>query len=160
MTTIAPYVILRTDRAKEWNVLPGRCEGGVVFPADRAFRERFIREGEGQDGIRCYAFTDEGRIFATTFPSTCSKRIAYWDMSEKIYKAARERGRVHLISYASEIRKPWDCSILFFPERKTPHRYNLPPGMYTPNPHRKEAEELAVKAFTLMQRGMMSGQRT
>ena len=79
-------------------------------------------------------------------------------MSEKIYKAARERGRVHLISYASKSGNHGTVRFYFF-QKESPSPDNLPPGMYTPNPHRKEAEELAVKAFTLMQRGMMSGSK-
>ncbi len=46
-----------------------------------------------------------------------------------------------------------------FSRKKDPAPDYLPPGITTPDPHRKEADELAVKAFTLMQQGMMSGSK-
>ena len=46
-----------------------------------------------------------------------------------------------------------------FSRKKDPAPDYLPPGINIPDPHRKEAEELAVKAFTLMQQGMMSGSK-
>jgi tetratricopeptide (TPR) repeat protein len=45
----------------------------------------------------------------------------------------------------------------FRDKRKEPAPDYLPPGMYQPDPHKKEAEGFAQKALSLMQTGLMSG---